>query len=139
MTVHLIKLSAGCQAVEQLEAWQAARRKAHGRLFHVTRMMPRRTGELLDGGSIYWVIKGEVRVRQPLLGIERVTGEDGVSRALLLLRPGLIRTRPQGRRAFQGWRYLEPGDAPADLAAGQEEFAGMPPEMRDELRHLGLL
>lgn len=139
MTVHLIKLSAGCVSVEQLEAWQSARSAAHGRLFHRTRMRPRRVEDILDGGSIYWVIKGEVRVRQPILGMESETGEDGVSRALLLLRPGLIRTMPQGRRAFQGWRYLEPGDAPSDLPAGAEDFAGMPPEMRAELRVLGLL
>ncbi len=139
MTLHLIKLSAGCQAVEQLEVWQRERLRAQGRLFHRTRMMPRRAEAVLDGGSIYWVIKGEVRARQAIVGIERETGEDGISRALLLLRQGLIRTLPQGRRAFQGWRYLEPGDAPADLAAGQEDFAGMPAEMRAELRQLGLL
>ena len=139
MTLHLIKLSAGCQALEQLESWQASRLEAHGRLFHRTRMRPRRGEEILDGGSIYWVIKGEVRARQPVLGIEPETGEDGIVRTLLLLRPGLVRTLPQARRAFQGWRYLEPGAAPPDLGAAAEDFAGMPPEMAAELRQLGLL
>ena len=139
MTVHLLKLSAGCQAVEELESWQAARLEAHGRLFHRTRMRPRREAELLDGGSIYWVIKGEVRVRQPVLAVESETGADGIQRTLLLLEPGLIRTAPQARRAFQGWRYLAAGDAPPDLVADCEDFAGMPPEMRAELRTLGLL
>lgn len=139
MTVHLIKLSAGCEAVEQLESWQAARRRAHGRVFHATRMRPRREAELLDGGSIYWVIKGEIRVRQALLGIERKTGEDGISRALLRLEPGLIRTVPRAQRAFQGWRYLAAADAPPDLTAGGEDLGDMPLEMRAELRSLGLL
>jgi hypothetical protein len=49
----------------------------------------------------------------------------------------IVLTRSQPRRAFQGWRYLVPADAPADLAAG--DVAGLPPEMRAELAELGLL
>ena len=143
MALHLIKLSVGSESVESLARWQKGRRKAHGRLFHVTRMMPRRAEEILDGGSIYWVIKGLVRVRQRVLGIERGADGEGRATTLLTLDPKLVRTWPKPWRAFQGWRYLSPEEAPPDLdqasggAAGGE--ADMPPEMLVELRELGLL
>lgn len=139
MTLHMIKLSAGCDAVETLEAWQAERRARFGRVFHRTRMMPRRREELLSGGSIYWVIRGLIQVRQEFVGIEPFVDEAGDRATLLLLDPELRRTSPTPRRAFQGWRYLPAADAPPDLdsaAAGQPE---MPVEMLAELRTLGLL
>jgi hypothetical protein len=139
MSVHLLKLSAGCESVEQLEGWQAARKRDFGRVFHRTRMMPRRAAELTAGGSIYWVIKGEIRARQRVLAVERETGRDGILRTLLILEPGLVRTVPRPQRAFQGWRYLEPRDAPADLDGGAGDLAEMPAEMLAELRSLGLL
>jgi hypothetical protein len=139
MSVHLLKLSAGCESVEQLEGWQAARKRDFGHVFHRTRMMPRRAAELTAGGSIYWVIKGEIRARQRVLAVERETGRDGILRTLLILEPGLVRTVPRPQRAFQGWRYLEPRDAPADLDGGAGDLAEMPAEMLAELRSLGLL
>jgi len=139
MSVHLLKLSAGCESLEQLAGWQDARRRDFGRLFHRTRMMPRRAGELTAGGSIYWVIRGEIRARQRVLEVERESGRDGILRTLLILEPGLVRTVPRPQRAFQGWRYLEPGAAPADLGAGAGDLAEMPAQMLAELRALGLL
>ena len=105
--------------------------------------MPRRADELLDGGSIYWVIKGLVQARQPLLAIERVVDEAGRPDTKLTLDPDLVRTWPQPCRAFQGWRYLEPAEAPRDLDEARRGKAGnlseMPAEMLAELRDLGLL
>ena len=139
MSLHLIKLAVGSDSIETLAGWQASRRRKFGRLFHQTRMTPRRADELLDGGSIYWVVKGLIQVRQRLLGIERCTDSEGRPSTLLILDPELVRTVVTPQRIFQGWRYL-PGDAaPADLDASRSELDDMPPEMAAELRSLGLL
>ena len=145
--LHLIKLSVGSDSIETLRGWQAERRRRFGRLFHRTRMMPRRAEELLgddkaSAGSIYWVIKGLVRCRQRLLGIEAVADEQGRA-THLLLDPELVSVWPTAWRAFQGWRYLQPEQAPPDLESALGHVEGevdeMPPEMLVELRQLGLL
>ncbi len=137
--LHLIKLSVGTESVEGLQRWQARRHKLSGRVFHQTRMMPRRAGELLDGGSIYWVIKGLVQARQRLVAIEPQVDGEGRRSALLMLDPNLVRTVPMPHRAFQGWRYLLLEDAPGDLGEAPGDAPDMPPEMIAELRALGLL
>lgn len=143
MTLHLIKLSVGTEDLKGLGRWQAQRRKKYGRVFHRTRMMPKRAEEILDGGSIYWVIKGVVRARQQMIGIERVADEAGRPATLLVHHSKLVRTWPQVWRAFQGWRYLVPEDAPLDLdvalAGAGGDVGEMPSEMLVELRELGLL
>ena len=144
MALHLIKLSVGSESVESLAAWIAARvadRREAGlaeEYIHTTRMMPRRRRELLDGGSIYWVIRGAVLARTRLIDIRPITDAQGIGRCQLVSEPVLVPTRPQPRRPFQGWRYLRGEDAPEDLppAAGEE---AMPEEMRRELIRLGLL
>jgi hypothetical protein len=100
-------------------------------------MTPKRGAELLDGGSIYWVIKGQIAARQKLLGLEPVVGEDGIGRCALLLDDEAVAVTPRPMRAFQGWRYLNPEDAPADLTA--PGAAEMPEELRRQLAELGLL
>ena len=139
MTLHLIKLSVGSEDVEGLARWQAQARTKGRRVYHTTRMMPRRRAELLAGGSIYWVIKGLVASRQRLLGIERTSYADGSLATLLLLDPAHVRVVPTPHRPFQGWRYLEGADAPADLDELGGAVADMPPELLAELRQLGLL
>lgn len=139
MTLHLIKLSVGTEDLEDMRRWQAQRLEATGRLFHRTRMMPRRRAELLTGGSIYWVIRGQILVRQPLAGIEPVVDADGRPDTHLILAPRLVPTVPRAHRPFQGWRYLADADAPPDLADLPEGARDMPPAMAAELRALGLL
>ncbi|MEX2632168.1 MAG: DUF1489 domain-containing protein [Tistlia sp.] len=139
MTLHLIKLSVGSESVDSLAAWQAERLGSHGRLWHGTRMQPRRGEELLAGGSIYWVIKGAVQARQPLAGIESDVDAEGRGFTRLLLQPGLVRVLPRGHRPFQGWRYLKPEDAPVDLPTGAEAAGDLPPALAAELRELGIL
>ena len=120
-TLHILKLCVGAESVEDLVEWhaeRAAEARAAGRdptPFHVTRMWPRREAELLDGGSLYWVIKGLVLARQRIHGLERRRGADGIERCAIRLDPEVIRTVPQPRRAFQGWRYLRAEDTPRDL------------------------
>jgi len=139
VTLHLIKLSVGTVSVEDLRRWQGRRLKLSGRVFHQTRMMPRRADELLRGGSIYWVIKGLVQARQRLSAIEPQIDGDGRRTTLLVLDPALVRTVATPHRAFQGWRYLTPEDAPPDLGDAPGDAPDMPAEMIAELRALGLL
>jgi len=144
MTVHLLKLSVGVENIEHLTALQSRRRqeaKRGGigdRIWHQTRHMPRRAAELLDGGSIYWVIKGLIRARQRVRELEAVIGIDGIRRCRIILDPGLVATEPRPRRPFQGWRYLSDADTPPDRDAHAAD-GGMPPEMEAELRSLGLI
>jgi hypothetical protein len=145
MTLHLIKLCVGATSIEDLEVWQkerlAAQRKAGEpqRLFHTTFQTPKRQAELMDGGSLYWVIKGVIQVRQRLVGFEDGHKADGSPCCLILLDKALIPVRPTARRAFQGWRYLAAADAPPDLARSDRRLAGMPEKMRRDLADLGLL
>jgi hypothetical protein len=143
MALHLIKLCVGCDAIADLQAWiewrlgelrRARRKPVHS---HVTRMMPKRVDELLDGGSLYWVIKGNVQVRQRLLAVRPIVDGEGIRRCELVLEPRLNPTDWQPRQAFQGWRYLEAKDAPADLRPGRSAD-DLPPALRAELAALGL-
>ncbi len=140
--IHLLKLCVGCESVEDLLEWQAdraAERSVAGddpRPFHVTRMWPKRADELVDGGSLYWVIKGLVLCRQRVLRLESRTDGDGVERCLLRLDPEVVRTAPRPRRPFQGWRYLRPEDAPRDLA--RADASELPPELMANLAVIGV-
>jgi hypothetical protein len=134
LTLHLLKLAVGAESIADLEDFQARRAQPP---FHVTRMMPKRVEELLDGGSLYWIIKGQIAVRQPLRAIEAFTDGDGIGRCRLVLDTPVVRVRPRPFRAFQGWRYLQPKDSPPDLAS--QDVAEMPETLRSELAALGLL
>lgn len=145
MSLHLIKLCVGAESIEDLREWVsrkaltaiAAGLEPHS--FHTTRMVPKRTEELLEGGSLYWVIKGQVQARQSLIGIETFTDGEGIGRCNLLLGPEVVETELQPRRAFQGWRYLKVNEAPRDLASLSGGGAELPLELRRELAELGLL
>ena len=132
--IHLAKLCVGVSDVAELAAWQAGRQTP----VHHTRNMPRRAAELLDGGSLYWVIAGQMTVRQRVLAVRSDRGPGGVPCATLVLDPVLVSLIPRPVRAFQGWRYLKPADAPADLNVGDDVHA-LSPELRRELAALGLL
>jgi hypothetical protein len=145
MPLHLIKLSVGATSVKDLKDWiaervrQAKAKGQPGRHIHITRMTPKREEELLDGGSIYWVIKGEIAAREKLVGIEPFRDSEGIGRCRLIMEPKLIAVSPRPMRPFQGWRYLNVKDAPPDLGKAAEGVAAMPEPMRRELRELGLL
>ncbi|MGD1877488.1 MAG: DUF1489 family protein [Kiloniellaceae bacterium] len=139
MTLHLRKLCVGVESVEQLQDYQACRLKRGESLRHDTRMMPRQRDEILDGGSLYWVIKGTILVRQPIVDITQETDAEGRGFARLHLGPELVRVVPRAHRPFQGWRYLKSADAPPDLAAGGGRADDLPPVLEAELRALGIL
>jgi hypothetical protein len=139
-TVHILKLCVGAEAVDDLIDWQRSRAALNpdGLPRHVTRMWPRRADEVLEGGSLYWVFKGLVLARQRILRLEEVVGGDGILRCGLVLDPEVIRTEPQPRRPFQGWRYLDPSDAPRDLPERREGDDPLPPELSAALADIGL-
>ena len=137
MTVHLKKLSVGSQSLETLRVWQALRLSETGRLIHVTRNRPRRAEEILNGGSIYWIIRGVMSARQNIIDLADVQRADGQVVCGLVLSPDLVATVPTKMRIFQGWRYLETEDAPADMNEPVDE--SMPPALVVELRELGVL
>ena len=137
--LHLIKRCVGADSVEDLAEWQAGRLKKARELFHTTRMVPKRADEIAAGGSIYWIIKGQIRVRQRITEIRPFTDKDGIGRCHLVFDPKLVPVRPSPRRPFQGWRYLKAEDAPPDLPRGARGDDDMPEAMRAALSELGLL
>lgn len=139
--INLIKLSVGSESVDGLTEWQNTPRAQgeDGLPRHITRMWPRREAEVLNGGSIYWVIKGVVLCRQRILRFDEVIGSDGVRRCAIVLYPELIRTTAAPRRPFQGWRYLDPADSPPDLTAGAKQDDVLPHDLSAALAEIGVL
>jgi hypothetical protein len=145
MPLHMVKMAVGIDSLDHLAAVQKQRR-AHLKaergkpiLIQKTRNYPKRAEEILSGGSIYWIVKGFVRVRQRIVGLERTQDAEGKPRCEIVLDPKLVRTVPMTHKPMQGWRYLEDRDAPKDLTGKGDVTADMPPEMLAELRKLGLL
>lgn len=142
MTIHLQKLSVGSESIETLQDWQkiVVRRRAKRGLSahheHVTRMFPKQAEALLDGGSIYWVIKGLIQCRNEIAALEQVITRDGRKACSILMTPTLIPVVPTPKRPFQGWRYLKVADAPADIGALEGEDS-LPPDLRAKLANLG--
>jgi len=145
MPLHLIKLCVGCDSVADLEDWvkQKLKEKKKRRLkpehIHTTRMSPKRADELVTGGSLYWVVRGQIACREKIIDVRPTTGKDGIKRCQLVLDGKIVLVEPRPRSAFQGWRYLEAKDAPRDLARAAPGAARMPEQMRRELQELGLL
>jgi hypothetical protein len=143
MPLHIIKLCVGCDSLTELADWQKKRlkeKRAKGQkpeLIHVTRMTPKRAEEILAGGSLYWVIKGQIAARQRLLAFREVK-KNGIPHCGLVYDKELVPVVARPRRAFQGWRYLEDKDAPADLAR-TKGAKGLPEALQRELAALGLL
>ncbi len=145
MSLHLVKLCVGCDSVADLEDWireklkEKKRRRQKPEHIHTTRMVPKRGEELIDGGSLYWVVRGQIACRERILDIRPFTDKDGVGRCRIVLDGKVVLVEPRPRAAFQGWRYLEAKDAPRDLSHAAPGAARMPETMRRELRELGLL
>jgi hypothetical protein len=131
--------------VADLEEWVGRKlkeKKKRGQKpehIHTTRMTPKRMEELLDGGSLFWVIRGEVMCREKLIDIRPFVDREGIARCRLVMDGKLVLVEPRPFRAFQGWRYYTHKDAPRDLARAAPGAAAMPEPLRRELRELGLL
>src|SRR5262245_1862976 len=144
MSLHLIKLCVGADSVGDLEAWikqklKALKKGAKREHIHTTRMVPKRADELIDGGSLYWVIRGEIACRERIVAVQSFRDRDGVGRCRLVLDGKVVLVEPRPYRPFQGWRYLAATDAPRDLDKAAPGAKNMPPALRRQLRDLGLL
>ena len=142
--LHLVKMAVGIESVHHLKSVQKKRLKGNldaglGPLLQfVTRNRPKRFDEVLAGGSMYWIVKGSIRVRQRVLGLDPVVDHEGRKACAIRFDPELIETEALPYKPIQGWRYLEEEEAPADRM-GSEDSDDLPPAMRAELRALGLL
>ena len=136
MTVHLKKLSVGSASIDSLRELQAERLASVGRLVHITRNRPRRVEELLDGGSIYWIIRGVMTARQVIIDFVEAERSDGSLACGIVLSPEIVTVAPKRMRIFQGWRYLEVTDVPIDIDPDND--GNMPSEFAAELRELGI-
>ncbi len=145
MTLHMVKLCVGCDSVAELTEWIAvgrAERKRRGlrdEHIHRTRMMPKRVDDIVDGGSMFWVIKGDIKVREAILDLRAVKDESGIGHCDIVLSGELVPVEPRRLRPFQGWRYLPVADAPRDLASFGSGMRTLPPDLARELAVLGLL
>lgn len=139
--LHLIKLSVGSKDVAGLQAWQAERALTHAPLRHRTRNRPKRRDDILDGGSIYWVIAGFIQARQRVLDLIEDTMEDGTACTGIVLDPVLVPVAARSMKAFQGWRYLDPEAAPPDLAdhSMAPGIEALPAHLRAALREARLI
>ena len=143
MPLHLLKLCVGAESISDLEGWIKQRLAAQKKLgqtpeqFHTTRMVPKRADEIVDGGSLYWVIKGQIAVRQKLLELRSVV-RGGMPHCGIVYDAKLVPVARRMHRPFQGWRYLKPEDAPPDVRGGKGGD-GLPEALKAELVSLGLL
>jgi hypothetical protein len=141
----MLKLCVGAESIQDLEDWIAETLALYRRLgrpqeqTHTTRMVPKRLDEMLAGGSLYWVVKGQIACRQRFLDIRPFTDGDGIGRCHLVLEPVVVPVEPRPCRPFQGWRYLAAKDAPRDLSQAGVGAVEMPETLRRELAELGLL
>lgn len=145
MSLHILKLCVGVETISDLVGWVEEQRALCHRLGqpeetrHTTRMVPKRIDEIVDGGSLYWVIKGQISCRQQFLDIRPFTDRDGIGRCHLVMEPVVHPVEPRPFRPFQGWRYLKDGEKPRDIGTVGEGVGDMPEALRHELAGLGLL
>lgn len=139
--INLVKLSVGSETIDSLIDWQKMpqAQAPDGLPRHVTRMWPKRGADILNGGSIYWVIKGVILCRQRILRLDEVIGADGIRRCAITSDPELIRVAATPKRAFQGWRYLKPEDSPVDLPASRTAEEPLPEDLQQTLAEIGVI
>lgn len=137
--MHLIKLAVGIDSPAHLKDRQARfcamRWQGQDVYYHITRQYPQKANDIMRQGSLYWVIKGAITLRQSVLGIDKVTDDAGQTMTAILLAPDHVPVRLTPRRPFQGWRYLPPEDAPPDL---NHDDQSLDPVLMRELNALGL-
>lgn len=141
--LHILKVAAGIGSIEQLKRivdQYSYTDPEFGHIMHMSsRNTPKRTDELLEGGSVFWIIKRAIVARAPLVAVREDERFDGRKGCQMCIRPEVILTSPQPKRGFQGWRYLKDSEAPADLTSLTQGEGQGSPELAAELKELGLL
>ena len=137
MTIHMVKLCVGVENIDDMIEWQARQMQTLPNPIHRTRAYPKQAEDMLNGGSIYWVVKRAIRFRQRIIDIRKVDDEEGRSLCELHFDPDIIQTYAQPKRPFQGWRYLKPGDAPRDLKSGKSA-EDIPADLDEALKAAGV-
>jgi hypothetical protein len=141
--MHIIKLCVGVATLEELESYRSERAHWWGADYgegvhvHRTRTRPKRAEEIEGLGSVYWVISGVIRCRQPVIRLAPATDDQGLACCDIIMAPDLVKVTPRPKSPFQGWRYLAPDDAPPDLDPGQSGQGAV--EIAEELARLGLI
>ncbi len=144
MPMHIIKLAVGSTGLDSIERFQSTRLIEYGgqkATWISTRNRPKQEAEVLNGGSLYWVLKSKIICRQRIIGFEDKTDEEGKKYCHFILDPTLHATAPKPFRPFQGWRYFKDSDIPADLENGETitGFGEMPQDMIKDLQDMGLV
>ncbi|MEO0394190.1 MAG: DUF1489 domain-containing protein [Pseudomonadota bacterium] len=144
MPVNILRTAVGIQSVEHLRQVQTRRRFTHegqDATWAMTRRKPVRASEIIHAqGSLYWIIQRSLCIRQAILDLPVEEGEEGKTYCRIIMDPELVPLQAVARKHMQGWRYLEPKDAPADMTAlDTGKGDDLPPEMIAELRALGLM
>ena len=137
--MNLKKLCVGAETPSDLFYRQESMREKYKKTIHITRMFPKRAEELISGGSIYWVIKGKICVRQNILKVEKFTDLNEIKKCKIELSDKLFLTIPYKVRPFQGWRYLEKKDTPDDIKIFNINNLDNNNNIISELHDLGLV
>ena len=140
MIYHLKKLAVGIDSVKNLKIRQKIIFNEYNKIIHVTRNTPKKKDDLIAKGSMYWVIKRRVLVRQKIKDINLVIRNDGSKGCEIELDSELIKVIPTPMRPFQGWRYYSSEDVPADLSlnVNNDNEEALTDELNAELIKLGL-
>ena len=140
MIYHLKKLAVGISSVENLKIRQKIIFNEYNKIIHVTRNTPKKKDDLIAKGSMYWVIKRRVLVRQKIKDINLVIRNDGSKGCEIELDSELIKVIPTPMRPFQGWRYYSSEDVPSDLSlnVNNDNEEALTDELNAELIKLGL-
>ena len=133
MTIHLKKLAVGISSIEELFERQKDIASRYGEIVHITRNRPQRALDLIDGGSMYWVIKRQVKVRQRIIEVKELITHEGKKSAGIILENKLVKVRPTPMKPFQGWRYYQIEEIPPDIE--DDVFSD---DFNNELSKLGL-
>lgn len=91
---------------------------------------PRRSLELSNGSSIYWVLNGFIQIRSDILSIEG---------RVISISPRHVPTLWKPKRIHGEWEYLHSVDAPPDVGFFEAPVMDAPSEMLDMYRKLNLL
>lgn len=133
-------------------------------LIHVTRFTPKRADEILQPttpstpklssqdersviedpmskvpGSLYWVFQKRIQARQKISEFREMPSEEGITKCGIVLEGPLVPVQMMPKKAFQGWRYLLPSDAPVDSLSGAKLNEEISPAMQADLIELCLL